>query len=396
MADSTNYHYHLIRQYLLGQMSPAEMHAFERSMLDDPFLADALDGFRKADDPTIQLHLDQIEAAIAPKETTKIAALPTWRQGLKVAAIFITLVATGSLAYYFYTLSPGQQQIAPSTVAYAESLSADSVGPATETSELKFSAKRKRQTPPKPPFVEHPAEVLAQASAETSDALPLAAQVADSTLPAISVAPTQPKALVARVASRFRFEGKIVDPEGEPIPFATIKSANNIGTVSDGRGQFSLSSADSVLEVHISSEGFEPTTSRLLASRRSLKITLQPTEETGLAELVVGSLAREKQDKITINTTHNAAHNPQPETGWTQYQKFASGYIQAVKDTAEEYINTEVTIEFDIDPIGRPINIQVVEPAIAHMAHLARQLIEAGPSWKKVARNKKIRLTISF
>lgn len=34
-----------IRHYLDGRMSPGEMHDFEKRVLDDPFLADALDGY---------------------------------------------------------------------------------------------------------------------------------------------------------------------------------------------------------------------------------------------------------------------------------------------------------------------------------------------------------------
>jgi hypothetical protein len=34
-----------IRRYAEGKMSPEEMHAIEKAALDDPFLADAIDGF---------------------------------------------------------------------------------------------------------------------------------------------------------------------------------------------------------------------------------------------------------------------------------------------------------------------------------------------------------------
>jgi hypothetical protein len=41
-----NYSAHDIERYLNRQMNAAEMHAFEKAMMDDPFLADAVDGYR--------------------------------------------------------------------------------------------------------------------------------------------------------------------------------------------------------------------------------------------------------------------------------------------------------------------------------------------------------------
>ena len=37
-----------IQRYLKGQMSPEEMHAIETAALDDPFLADAIEGYELA------------------------------------------------------------------------------------------------------------------------------------------------------------------------------------------------------------------------------------------------------------------------------------------------------------------------------------------------------------
>ena len=34
-----------IEQYLEGKLAPAQMHAMEKAALDDPFLADAIEGF---------------------------------------------------------------------------------------------------------------------------------------------------------------------------------------------------------------------------------------------------------------------------------------------------------------------------------------------------------------
>ena len=38
-----------IEQYLQGKLSPAEMHALEKAAVQDPFLADAIEGYQSAD-----------------------------------------------------------------------------------------------------------------------------------------------------------------------------------------------------------------------------------------------------------------------------------------------------------------------------------------------------------
>jgi len=52
-----NYTYADIRRYYEGQMSPAERHALEAAALEDPFLADAVDGYANA--PTAGTELQE-------------------------------------------------------------------------------------------------------------------------------------------------------------------------------------------------------------------------------------------------------------------------------------------------------------------------------------------------
>ena len=44
---SKNYTSADIQQYLDGKMDAAEMHAFEKALMDDPFLADAMEGLQE-------------------------------------------------------------------------------------------------------------------------------------------------------------------------------------------------------------------------------------------------------------------------------------------------------------------------------------------------------------
>ena len=59
-----NYSFEDIQRYLQGKMSAAEMHAIEKAALQDPFLADAIEGFNEADLMTAQKHLNEINASL--------------------------------------------------------------------------------------------------------------------------------------------------------------------------------------------------------------------------------------------------------------------------------------------------------------------------------------------
>lgn len=86
-----------IQRYLGGNMSASEMHAIEKAALDDPFLADAIEGY----DAALQSHgatpvntgLDELKAAMAEKvqpASGKLRSMVWWKY---VAAAVVVIVA---------------------------------------------------------------------------------------------------------------------------------------------------------------------------------------------------------------------------------------------------------------------------------------------------------------
>ena len=59
MADTTNYTHFDISRYLNHEMTKTEMHDFEKAMMEDPFLADAFEGYEKSDADVATIHLAQ-------------------------------------------------------------------------------------------------------------------------------------------------------------------------------------------------------------------------------------------------------------------------------------------------------------------------------------------------
>ncbi|RYY30799.1 MAG: hypothetical protein EOO04_03720 [Chitinophagaceae bacterium] len=99
-----------IRRYVQDEMSPGEMHAIERAALDDPFLADALEGYLAgiADKglESMQNSAANLQSAFTEriKDKKKRNVVPVvrmkWWQGAVAAAIILT---AGVLGYRSYT-----------------------------------------------------------------------------------------------------------------------------------------------------------------------------------------------------------------------------------------------------------------------------------------------------
>lgn len=77
----------LIQQYLEGKLNPGQMHELEKQALEDPFLADALEGYAHIHNPASHLSIlqRQLEERIAVKQENKNLFNFTW-QRLSVAA----------------------------------------------------------------------------------------------------------------------------------------------------------------------------------------------------------------------------------------------------------------------------------------------------------------------
>src|SRR5688572_20438095 len=87
-----------IQRYLEGRMLPAEMHALEKAALDDPFLADAIEGMQQTlaehDASLIDTHLQNIREQVYEKTHKKSGQAPIfafrWWQAAAAAIIVIT------------------------------------------------------------------------------------------------------------------------------------------------------------------------------------------------------------------------------------------------------------------------------------------------------------------
>ena len=97
MTDSSKYNNGFtagdIERYYSGKMSPIEMHQLEKAAMEDPFLADALEGYAHTQTPAEDRAW--LESQIQAKtEGAKVVPVSGFNKGrfLRIAAMFVLLI----------------------------------------------------------------------------------------------------------------------------------------------------------------------------------------------------------------------------------------------------------------------------------------------------------------
>lgn len=94
--------YRLIEQYIQGALDEKTMHEIERQALDDPFLADAIEGYSHKESTAgaqISLLQKQLEERIALQQEKKNAFYFSW-QRISVAAAACLLFISASILFW--------------------------------------------------------------------------------------------------------------------------------------------------------------------------------------------------------------------------------------------------------------------------------------------------------
>jgi TonB family protein len=83
---------HDIEKYLRGELTPAEMHALEKRALDDPFLADALEGASQLSPHELNADLQSLHKALNERvDEKKVISLWVWTARIAAGLILIAL-----------------------------------------------------------------------------------------------------------------------------------------------------------------------------------------------------------------------------------------------------------------------------------------------------------------
>ncbi|MBS1608350.1 MAG: carboxypeptidase-like regulatory domain-containing protein, partial [Bacteroidetes bacterium] len=307
-----------IERYHKGLMTAKEMNALEKAALDDPFLADAIEGYSivttEAENDVLLLTKKLDERINDNKVVPLRKASYTW---LRVAAAIIVIGGAGILAYksiFQYkkrdVAATEQKEAANKQDTLqdtAEKKRTDTIYKPTEAdrkeeeagytaikkdkatkienvaTEEKAVIKNEEIQPAGAPAREaindvainkdealNKADTIKQLSAEQSsssngyarakpgdDAAKAKKEMTQDKNKSLNEVTVAKGTTTQNIKTNY-FRGQVVDANNTPLPFANVTIVpDNIGTYTDVKGNFVLISPDSVLDVKVHSVGFE-------------------------------------------------------------------------------------------------------------------------------------------
>jgi len=435
-----------IEKYWKGTLSAAEMHAMEKAAMDDPFLADALEGYKNinvadAGIDSLKEKLDKRVAAVVPILNLKRKRF-NW---VRVAAAIIIIVGIGLLVQQLVFNDRNKSSLAileekekqSESVANQNSINPDSIhGDVKSQSGSDSPVPRKKNSVTLNPgsYAITPRDTskkadganalskksenesapagnaLVTASAERNDQFlksqaDVGRTIDDSTKSLNDKKVNSAMPVAKQKASREYYDNynlssgftlnnkynyRVVDAQNNPVPFANVMNTrDNIGTYTDIRGNFNLVSSDSVLNVQIRSLGYNAANYKLVpADVQAGALVLKEDERKETVtqnRKVVSSLSRKDSAEIE-----------EPEVGWGNYNTYVANNIQIPESIRPKNTRNDVELSFDIDKTGQPVNIKVTRSSqCKECDEEAVRLLKEGPKWKRKGRKSKATVSIA-
>jgi flagellar basal body-associated protein FliL len=448
-----------IEKYHRGQLSPKEMHELEKAALDDPFLADALEGYTVAG---TDMNADIAELSKRLRDKTEEGkVIPIDGGGkssflwLRAAAVVIVIAGAGLLVYQFAfnnqsnNIAQTKQKenevlkTTDSANKLPESITNDtSSGNITKTQiandkikpETKLFEKSKAVISEGSAKAEAVPDTIAENFANTDVNMPVATApgktlnkpnldlksdnekekaiakpeekdnvtqynkaAADEAIAGRNAGVVLSREANANIQGYTRnnyFRGQVTDVNNNPLPFANItNTTDNVGTYSDAKGNFTLVSPDSVLDVQVRSLGFENSNIRLRKDISTNQITLK--DDHSLTEVII---SRKKINSSRSRDANMKFEEPEPADGWDHYDTYLANNLNTPETfETKQTGGREVEVSFEVNKDGEPVNIKVEKSLCDKCDKEAIRLVKEGPKWKRKARKgKRTSVTISF
>ncbi|MCW3072979.1 MAG: hypothetical protein JWP69_48 [Flaviaesturariibacter sp.] len=389
--DTINYSAADIQRYHEGNLSPSEMHALEKASLHDPFLADALEGYMHTqvaggDIATLRKAL-QKRIQGEDKRTT-IYSL--WTNKFRVAAAIIVLAGIGWIAYQLPFSKNEDLALKKAPVENASPQATSHPELQNALSDTTVADVAVAQSPVAGSTVSKPAPSSTSLAKETAP-VSVEAQSFDHRLSG-RINGLQMDSVVG--ASAFNtpqtFRGAVTDPAGNAIPFASITvRQTNAGIQSDKNGKFEISVPDTTAIVTVNAVGYQ-TNQVALNNLQQNRIVLAESNQQLNEVVVTRSRAAKK-----VAPTHVIEGQLEPKEGWTRYDDYLAENIEAPENKLERPMSGEVSLSFDVNNDGEPINIKVEKSLCASCDRKAIQLLKQGPKWKR-EKGKRGKVTMRF
>jgi hypothetical protein len=360
-----------IERYHRGELSSAEMHNIEKAALDDPMLADALEGYSFTQTASADIaSLQQKLQARINRDDNKKTVFSIGNSWMKIAALFILFAGGGWLVFQMFsgenkktelaTTPPSQQQKSPVILpnTNADSTQVFSDAPlTTQTTERKAPVleNQARDDNNNPVVINTP-----DASKYKMPSSTLNSQPADS---------LEQKEVTAQLdfAAAEKDKAKKYDSEYSKSSNAVAKRNQQL----QGRVPGVNTTPDTIKNLNIVMQKSEVFDEVIVLNRN--KTVARQNARRGM--------------QVTVDTL-------EPSGGWKKFGDYVANNMRAPEELTDEDVDGEVELSFELNKQGEPVNITVVRSLCDKCDEEAIRVLKEGPRWKR--NNKRGTVKIKF
>lgn len=421
-------HRHDIEKYIKGELTPAERHALERKALNDPFLADALEGAEQIKDDQFLVDVDVLKEKIAGKNlSTGQTGISGWMWPMRIAAGLAIIAVSSYIVWSVLDQEPPQDLALqknetspqPSTASDSTMPITETPSPVTESSSAgpgqgekdmvsrstvpsKTEAKSQPTTVEPERKTEAEAEVVADEELETKPVESLAQSKPTEKEEEIAVAKTDdvqrakklsladdkkkeaaPAAADRREAgvsssyiSNNVIRGQVTSAEdGSPLPGVNvIIKGTTTGTATNEQGNYQV---ESPVENPTLVYNFIGLQSKEIKTENRKEVDVQLAQDVAqLSEVVVTAYGTSTGESLppTVDLAH-------PEIGSQAFRQYLEKNIRYPEPARINKVEGRVTVEFTIEPNGALTNFTVIRGIGSGCDEELIRLIKEGPKW---------------
>ena len=374
--------------YIRGLRKGKEAHRLEKESMQDPFLADAMDGYNQVEgnhEQRIEKLRMQVSAHSAKKKNTYAI---TW----SIAACLV--IGFGISSYFLFLKKSMTDEVFIAEESVPAKLPetttpATPTNPATPAAPVTPRADKKEMSASAviEPMMEEALEQTAELQ-EVAATMDTSESVSDKKMRMAKVV-TPPNSNI--------IQGKVTDEKGEPIIGASVAyKGTNIGTITNMNGEFSLVKKEGKKQLTAQFIGYDPVEIPVDTSQTML-IAMNENKQTLNEVVVVGYGTNKNKKSTTVVTTKEQADKditPQPVIGKRKYQKYLKENLVRPTDEKCAQVKGKVVLTFLVNKEGRPFYIKVKESLCESSDKEAIRLIQEGPDW--IYGNKSVEITVKF
>lgn len=401
--------------YIRGLRKGKEAHRLEKESMQDPFLADAMDGYNQVEgnhEQRIEKLRMQVSAHSAKKKNTyaitwSIAACLIIGFGISSYFLFLKKSMTDEV---FIAEESVSTKLAEPAAPLTPAIPATPTVPATPQKEIALATtKVKTDSTPVSEITARQAnkkDMIAKIQATSQPqqgvlvaTVPVMEEVSEETAALQEVVATMDtfesesdkKMKLAKVATilpqKNMIKGRVTDEKGEPLIGASVTyKGTNIGTITNMNGEFSLVKKDDKKRLTAQFIGYDPVEIRVDTSRTML-IAMNENKQALNEVVVVGYGAKKNKKSVTAGTVvkgneqANKDITPQPVIGKRKFQKYLKENLVRPTDEKCAQVKGKVVLTFLVNKEGRPFSIKVKESLCESSDKEAIRLIQEGPDW---------------